>query len=86
MDKDMMFNIVLCVLLVVLSITYCVFVLFDEMSKIKYYESSLSYETDWDKYNRMVKRQKRIITIKKIKLKYYQFLVFIKRLFIWKKK
>ena len=82
----MMFNIVLCVLLVVLSITYCVFVLFDEKSKIKYYESSLSYETDWDKYNIMVKKQKRIITIKKIKLKYYQFLVFIKRLFIWKKK
>ena len=79
-----MFNIVLCVLLVVLSITYCVYVLFDEKNKMKYYKSTLSYVTDWDKYNIMVRRQKRIILIKKVQLKYYQFLVFIKGMFVWK--
>lgn len=86
MDKDIMFDIVLCALLVVLIVTYCIYVIIDERYKMKYYKSTLTYVTHWDKYSTMVEKQKRVIILKKIELRYYQFLVFIKRLFVWKKK
>ncbi|MBQ3020701.1 MAG: hypothetical protein IJD92_00575 [Bacilli bacterium] len=54
MDKDMMFNIVLCALLVVMIITYCIYVIIDERYKMKYYKSTFTYITHWDKYSTMV--------------------------------
>lgn len=77
--------IVLIVLLSFLMILYCLFVIFDEHKKMKYYDTILFYETDWDKYNTILKKQRKIIFRKIIYLYYLKILVKLKGLFRWKK-
>lgn len=86
MDGDLIFDVILCALLIILLLTYCIYVIIDEREKAKYYNSTFLYDTDWGKYNTMVEKQKKVIFLKKLQLRYYQSLVFIKRLFVWKKK
>ena len=70
MNKKEMFEIVLCVVLVVLIIVYSIYVILDEQEKTK--------------YNKMVQRQRKIITKKKVQLYLLKVLVFMKEVFIWK--
>lgn len=84
MDKSAIFNLVLCIIMIILLITYGIYVIIDERKKMKYYKSTLLYETDWDKYCTMVNKQKRIIFYKKFQLFWLTLLVKIKRLVIWK--
>jgi len=83
MSSGVIFNVVLCVLMIVLIISSLIYVYIDEHKKMKYYKSNLLYVTDWDKYSTMVEKQKRIIFYKKLELFWYQLLVRIKRL-LWK--
>lgn len=82
MNKKEMFEIVLCVVLVVLMIVYSIYVILDEQEKTKYYKKTFYYVTDWGKYNKMV--QRKIITKKKVQLYLLKALVFMKEVFIWK--
>lgn len=83
MNKQEMYEILLCVLLAVLITVYCIYVIIDERQKVKYYNKNFSYETHWGKYNTMVNKQRKIITKKKIQLYFLKFLVFIREIFIW---
>lgn len=84
MTKDEIEYIVLILLSAIFSIWYCIIVIISERKKMKYYCSILLYETDWDKYSTMVKKQKRIIFKKRVYLCYLKFLVKLKELFKWK--
>ncbi len=86
MDRDIIFNGILCIIMIILLITYAIYVIADErkkLSKIKYYKSTITYETDWGKYCDMVDKQKRILFRKKMQLFWLTFLVKIKRLIRW---
>ena len=84
MSKEIMGYIVLIAVMVILLIVYMIYVILDERKKLKYYKSTIYYETDWDKYNDMVVKQKRILFNKKIQLFILQILVFLKGLVVWK--
>jgi len=76
--------IVLITIMVILIIVYMIYVILDERKKLKYYKSTIFYETDWDKYNEMVIKQKRVIFKKRVQLFFLQVLVFLKGLVVWK--
>lgn len=82
--KEVKGYVLLIAVMVVLLIVYMIYVILDERKKIKYYKSTIYYETDWDKYNDMVRKQKRIIHNKKVQLFILQVLVFLKGLVVWK--
>ena len=84
MNREVLELIIYISLLTILIIMYCVYVIIDEKKKIEYYNSKFTYETDWDKYNTMVYKQRKIIRKKKIELFYYKSLLMIRGLFIWK--
>ena len=84
MSKDEKEYIVLITIMVVLIIVYMIYVILDERKKLKYYKSTIFYETDWDKYNEMVIKQKRVIFKKRVQLFFLQSLVFLKGLVVWK--
>ena len=84
MNKQELYEILLCFLLAVLIVIYCIYVIIDERKKVKYYNKSFFYDTHWEKYNIMVNRQRKKIASKKIQLYFLKFLVFVKKIFIWK--
>lgn len=89
MSRDEIFNLVLIFLMVILLITYSIYVLVDERKKWKrrkYYESQIVYETDYNMYFDMVKKQKIIIIKKSIQLFFLTILVKLKELFSWTQK
>lgn len=89
MNRDVIFNLVLIILMVILLITYSIYVLVDERKKWKrrkYYESHIVYETDYNMYFDMVKKQKIIIIKKSIQLFFLTILVKLKELFSWTQK
>ena len=45
---------------------------FHDYKKEKYYNKNIYYITEWDKYESIIKLQKRIIFRKKIKLLFYK--------------
>ncbi len=84
MSSDLIINIILCVLILLLTFAYLIYIInIDNKKKIKYYQKVINYDTDWDKYDTMVKKQKKIIIGKKIKLLLLIVIVKIKR-FLWK--
>lgn len=85
-NNDAIVYLILIILMVILLITYSVYVIVDERKKMKYYYSYLLYETEWDKFSTMVKKQKRIVRKKKIQLFFLTLLVKIKEIFKWTKK
>lgn len=84
MNRDIIFTGILCIIMIILLITYSIYVIIDERNKTKYYKHTLLYTTDWDKYCTMVNRQKRILFYKKVQLLWFTILVKFKRLIIWK--
>lgn len=83
MDSELRFYIVLIGLMSAIMMIYSIYIIFDEKKKRKYYKSKIYYDTDWDMYNTMVKKQKRVIFFKRLELMWLTLLVKIKRLFKW---
>lgn len=54
--------------IIVILISYSIYTILDESKKVAYYNRTIFTVTDWDKYNKMVKRQKKIIFKKKLQL------------------
>lgn len=63
---------ILIIILSSLLIIYTIYILIDDYKKEKYYNKNIYYITEWDKYESMIKLQKRIIFQKKIKLLFYK--------------
>ncbi len=84
MNKEILNYFLMIVLLAIMIIAYIIYVILDEHKKLKYYDKTLYYETDWDKYSTMVVKQRKILLYKKIELIYYKLLLKIKRIFVWK--
>ena len=63
---------ILIIILSSLLIIYTVYILIDYYKKEKYYNKNIYYITEWDKYESIIKLQKRIIFRKKIKLLFYK--------------
>ena len=63
---------ILIIILSSLLIIYTVYILIDGYKKEKYYNKNIYYITEWDKYESIIKLQKRIIFRKKIKLLFYK--------------
>lgn len=55
-NNDAIVYLILIILMVILLITYSVYVIIDEKKKMKYYYSNLLYETEWDKFSTMAKK------------------------------
>lgn len=83
MNKDVVEYVLLIMILSILILVYFGYVINDECKKIKYYKKVISYETEWDKYNNMLKNQKKIIFKKKLQLFYLNILVFLKGVIKW---
>lgn len=81
MSKDVIIDIIICATLIALLIIYSVYVIIDERKKIKYYNKIIGYNTNWDKYQTMLKEQNKIIIKKKIELYRLKILVMIRRMF-----
>lgn len=81
MNKDLIINILICIIIIVLLIVYSIYVLVDERKKIKYYNKIIGYDTAWDKYQTMVDKQRIIIIKKRVHLCILKFLVMIRRMF-----
>lgn len=63
---------ILIIILSSLLIIYTVYILIDDYKKEKYYNKNIYYIAEWDKYESIIKLQKRIIFRKKIKLLFYK--------------
>ena len=81
MDSELRFYIVLIGLMSTIMIIYSIYIIFDEKKKRKYYKSKIYYDKEWDMYNTMVKKQKRVIFFKRLELVWLTLLVKIKRFF-----
>ena len=69
------------VVLTILLLVYSIFVIIEEREKMKYYKYNILYVTNWDKYNTMVKKQKRVLFKKKVQLTFLTVLVKVRRIF-----
>lgn len=78
MNGDIVFYTVVIVIMIALITTYLIYVIADEKSKITYYKKKLLYDTHWDKYRTMAKKQKRIIFKKKYTLILLKILAFFR--------
>lgn len=88
MSNDLIFKIVLLIIWIGLILAYCIFVIIDENKKynrLQYYKKNISYEFDYDKYIKMVKKMKKVLRKKKLKLFCLKVLVFFKELITCKK-
>ena len=83
-NKNIMEYIILIIVLTILLVFYFIYIIKDERKKMQYYKTSIYYESNWDKYSDMLKKQKKIILYKKIQLLFLNVLVFLKELFVWK--
>ena len=89
MNKDLIESIVLLVVAMILILTYGIFVIIDERkkwNKKEFFKYTLYYEVDYFLYMDMVKKMKKVLFKKRLELVVLSILVFIRRLFIWKKK
>ena len=89
MNKDLIESIVLLVVAMILILTYGIFVIIDERKKWNkkdFFKYTLYYEVDYFLYMDMVRKMKKVLFKKRLELVVLSILVFIRRLFIWKKK
>ena len=89
MNKDLIESIVLLVIAMILILIYGIFVIIDERkkwNKKEFFKYTLYYEVDYFLYMDMVKKMKKVLFKKRLELVVLSILVFIRRLFIWKKK
>lgn len=84
MNQDILEYIILIITLMVLLLAYFGYVMYDEQQKINYYHQKLHYESAWDKYQTMIKMQRKVIFKKKVTLSFLKVLVFFKELVKWK--
>lgn len=63
---------ILIIILSSLLVIYAIYILIDDYKKEKYYNKNIYYITEWDKYECIIKLQKRIIFRKKRKLLFYK--------------
>lgn len=63
---------ILIIILSSLLVIYAIYILIDDYKKEKYYNKNIYYITEWDKYESIIKLQKRIIFRKKRKLLFYK--------------
>ena len=88
-NKDLIESIVLLVVAMILILTYGIFVIIDERKKWNkkdFFKYTLYYEVDYFLYMDMVRKMKKVLFKKRLELVVLSILVFIRRLFIWKKK
>ena len=88
-NKDLIESIVLLVVAMILILTYGIFVIIDERKKWNkkdFFKYTLYYEVDYFLYMDMVRKMKKVLFKKRLELVVLSILVFIMRLFIWKKK
>ena len=85
MKRSILWGLLLCIIIVIFLIVYSILILIKEKNRIKYYNSTLLYDTNYDKYFTLVKKQKREILKRKILLTYLSLLTSAKELFLWKK-
>ena len=83
-SKIIWLYIFLCLIMLIIIILNFIYITIHNRNKAKYYSSMIYYETDWDKYTTMVKKQKKIISKKAIKIGWLKFLVKLKGIIIWK--
>lgn len=89
MNKDLIESIVLLIIAMILILIYGIFVIIDERkkwNKKEFFKYTLYYEVDYFLYMDMVKKMKKVLFKKRLELVVLSILVFIRRLFIWKKK
>ena len=89
MNKDLIESIVLLVIAMILILIYGIFVIIDERkkwNKKEFFKYTLYYEVDYFLYMDMVRKMKKVLFKKRLALVVLSILVFIRRLFIWKKK
>lgn len=89
MNKDLIESIVLLVIAMILILIYGIFVIIDERkkwNKKEFFKYTLYYEVDYFLYMDMVRKMKKVLFKKRLELVVLSILVFIRRLFIWKKK
>ncbi len=82
---DVVKYIVLVSILTILLVVYCVYVIIDERKKVRYYKKILSWDTEYGKYQTMLKRQRIVILKRWWQLFYLKMLVRLKGAFSWKK-
>ena len=82
---DVVKYIVLVSILTILLVIYCVYVIIDERKKVCYYKKILSWDTEYGKYQTMLKRQRIVILKRWWQLFYLKMLVRLKGAFSWKK-
>ena len=85
MKRSILWGLLLCIIIVIFLIVYSILILIKEKNRIKYYNSTLLYDTNYDKYFTLVKKQKREILKRKIQLTYLSLLTSAKEEFLWKK-
>lgn len=85
MKRSILWGLLLCIIIVIFLIAYSILILIKEKNRIKYYNSTLLYDTNYDKYFTLVKKQKREILKRRIQLTYLSLLTSAKELFLWKK-
>lgn len=84
MEKEIAEYLILIIILSILILVYCFYVMYDEKKKIKYYNKTIAYSTNWNKYKDMLKIQKKVIRKKQLQLFFLNILVFLRGLIIWK--
>lgn len=85
MKRSILWGLLLCIVIIIFLIVYSIIVLIKDKRKLKYYNSTLLYDTDYDKYYTLVKKQKRVILKKKIQLFWLTILSNLKGILLWKK-
>ena len=83
-SKIIWLYIFLCLIMLTIIILNFIYITIHNRHKAKYYSSMIYYETDWDKYTTMVKKQKKIIRKKAIEIFWLKLLIKLKRIMIWK--
>ena len=84
MEKEILEYLILIIVIAILIIANCFYIANDQSKKMKYYKKTISFDTNWEKYNDMVEEQKKIIRKKKFQLLGLSILVFFKEVFTWK--
>ena len=71
----------LCGIMFIILIIFIIHILNNEKKKAKYYRGIIYFETNYDKHQEMVERQKIVLIKKKIQLFFLTFLVALKEVF-----
>ncbi len=85
MNKEEIEYIILLIIIIIIMLIYSIYIIISEKKKITYYKKTILYDSNYDKYNKMVKEMKKVIMRKNLLLLYLKLQVSIRRLFICQK-